>query len=221
MPVRPAYLLSRITPKAGDFSGTVVPSRKAKKQSQRDDKYGVRDLPGNKSTRRTRPEGFIFGVEAVGYATAYLPDGLSDLFYCKYGHGDELQRMKLYRLVGAVILDIAKKEGWNLKKMKPNTMKNVVETAVSEALMSGTCIDCNGTKVKVTKNRISDCVTCDGTGYGRLPLRARAHLCDMHHTAFMRNWLKRYNMILSMLTDWENEAAWLIYDRQIDRKISV
>jgi len=215
MPVRPAYLLARITASAGDFSASARPSEKTKKHAKFTE---FKEFPGKTSTRSGKPEGFIFGVEAVGYATAFLPDGLCDLFFCKYGHGDELQRLKLFRLVGAVVKQIAIDEKWNLTRTKPETLGNVIETAVSEALMSGTCVDCKGTKVHVTDKRISDCHTCDATGYARLPLRARAHLCDLHHATFQRTWLKRYNMILSMLTDWENEAAWMIYDRQIERR---
>jgi len=205
--MRSAYLLAKITPHTGTYEV----------QGPKTGSGGNQDGMGKSATRPGRPSGFVFSVEAAGYATAPLPRGLSDLMFCKYGHNTARDEAKLTGLVRLVVQDWAIKRKWDLRRMRDDTIDNLVKVAVLEALSSGACSQCLGTKSFMQDNVFTECQACDGTGYSRISERACAYLIGIHHETFRRSWKRRYNEILSMLTDWENDASWIIYDRLNDR----
>lgn len=203
--MKSAYLLAKITPHAGTYQ--IQGIKKG---------YGKKGEMGKTSTRTGRSEGFIHSVEAAGFATATLPPGLSDLIFCKYAHNTEADENRLVNLVNIIVLHKAAKENWDISRIKQDTLGNVVKIAVREALSSGTCLECRGVK-SVLKDMVHmDCEACDSTGYARISMRARAYMIGIHHETFRRSWKRRYNDILSMLTDWENEALWTIASRISD-----
>jgi hypothetical protein len=140
--------------------------------------------------------------EMVAASLAAAPPGACALIRAKLG--DKKSFLDLTSWLSERLLDEAEKRRWG---DGPMYIVGVVDTAVALYIAPPFCSRCKGRgDIKKRTGLVVPCPSCEGTGAKVLSEREIAKRCGIPWANWCGPWADRYQLALSILSEWEDEA---------------
>ena len=84
--------------------------------------------------------------------------------------------------------------------------EGVIALAVAEYCWPPSCRECFGRGEIKKKEYYGECMACNGSGYGRVPLASLADSCGVSGEEWKRVWAGRYERVYRLVSGWGSEV---------------
>jgi hypothetical protein len=140
--------------------------------------------------------------EMVAASLAAAPPGACALIRAKLG--DRRSRSSLMALLTDRMMEEAEKRIW---ANDLQYIRGIVDTAIALYIAPPFCSRCKGRgEIKQRTGLVVSCPSCDGTGAKVLSEKEIAKRCGIPWAHWCGPWADRYQLALSILSEWEDEA---------------
>jgi hypothetical protein len=143
--------------------------------------------------------------EMVAASLAAAPLGASALIRTKLG--DERSRAVLVSALIERLVEETEKRRWGLSDKGVLYIEGIARTASMLYTTPMFCYRCRGRgDIKKRTGLVVPCPSCEGTGAKVLSEREIAKRCGIPWANWCGPWADRYQLALSILSEWEDEA---------------